>query len=117
MQLFVEKGLISHPGDLYSLTFDELIELEGFKERASKIFSRGLQSKEVPFERVLFGLGIRHVGATVAKKLAKHFGSMFALAEASMEDITAVDSMGEVIAREVYGYFDLRKTRWSSMHL
>ena len=110
VQLFVEKGLIRHPGDLYSLTFDELIELEGFKEKSVQNILEGiLQSKEVPFERVLFGLGIRHVGATVAKKLAKHFGSMFALAEASIEDITAVDSMGEVIAREVHGYFRSEK--------
>ena len=110
VQLFVEKGLIRHPGDLYSLTFDQLIELEGFKEKSVQNILEGiLQSKEVPFERVLFGLGIRHVGATVAKKLAKHFGSMFALAEASIEDITAVDSMGEVIAREVHGYFRSEK--------
>ena len=110
VQLFVEKGLIRHPGDLYSLTFDELIELEGFKEKSVQNILEGiLQSKEVPFERVLFGLGIRHVGATVAKKLAKHFGSMFALAEASIEDITAIDSMGEVIAREVHGYFRSEK--------
>ena len=110
VQLFVEKGLIRHPGDLYSLTFDELIELEGFKEKSVQNILEGiLQSKEVPFERVLFGLGSRHVGATVAKKLAKHFGSMFALAEASIEDITAVDSMGEVIAREVHGYFRSEK--------
>lgn len=110
VQLFVEKGLINHPGDLYSLTFDDLIELEGFKEKSVQNILEGiLQSKEVPFERVLFGLGIRHVGATVAKKLAKHFGSMFALAEASLEDITAVDSMGEVIAREVHGYFRSEK--------
>lgn len=110
VQLFVEKGLIRHPGDLYSLTFDELIELEGFKDKSVQNILDGiLQSKEVPFERVLFGLGIRHVGATVAKKLAKHFGSMFALAEASIEDITAVDSMGEVIAREVYSYFRSEK--------
>ena len=68
VQLFVEKGLIRHPGDLYSLTFDELIELEGFKEKSVQNILEGiLQSKEVPFERVLFGLGIRHVGATVAK--------------------------------------------------
>ena len=106
VQLFVEKGLIRHPGDLYSLTYDQLIELEGFKQKSVQNILEGiLQSKEVPFERVLFGLGIRHVGATVAKKLAKHFCSMFALAEASIEDITAVESMGEVIAREVHGYF------------
>ena len=110
VQLFVEKGLIRHPGDLYSLTFDEMIELEGFKEKSVKNILDGiLKSKEVPFERVLFGLGIRHVGATVAKKLAKHFGSMFALAEASIENITAVDSMGEVIACEVHGYFRSEK--------
>ena len=106
VQLFVEKDLIRHPGDLYSLTFDQLIELEGFKEKSVQNILEGIdESKKVPFERVLFGLGIRHVGATVAKKLAKHFGSMYALAEASIEDVTAVDSMGEVIAREVHSYF------------
>ena len=74
VQLLVKRGLISHPGDLYSLTFDQLIELEGFKEKSVQNILDGIeQSKEVPFERVLFGLGIRHVGATVAKKLAKHF--------------------------------------------
>ena len=110
VQLFVEKGLMRHPGDLYSLTFDQLIELEGFKEKSVQNILEGIaQSKEVPFERVLFGLGIRHVGATVAKKLAKHFGSMFELAEASIEDITAIDSMGEVIAREVHSYFRSEK--------
>ena len=63
VQLFVEKGLISHPGDLYSLTFDELIELEGFKEKSVQNILEGiLQSKEVPFERVLFGLGIDTLG-------------------------------------------------------
>lgn len=110
VQLFVEKGLIRHPGDLYSLTFDELIELEGFKEKSVQNILEGIsQSKEVSFERVLFGLGIRHVGATVAKKLAKHFGSIFAIADASIEDITAIDSMGEVIAREVHSYFRSEK--------
>ena len=106
VQLLVKKGLIRHPGDLYSLTFDQLIALDGFKEKSVQNILDGVaQSKEVPFERVLFGLGIRHVGATVAKKLAKHFGSMYALAQAKIEDITAVESMGEVIAREVHRYF------------
>ncbi|HCP40978.1 MAG TPA: DNA ligase (NAD(+)) LigA [Cryomorphaceae bacterium] len=110
VQLFVEKGIISHPGDLYSLTFDQLIALEGFKKKSVQNILEGIvQSKEVPFERVLFGLGIRHVGATVAKKLAKYFGSMFALAEASIEDITAVDSIGEAIALEVHSYFRSEK--------
>ena len=110
VQLLVKRGLISHPGDLYSLTFDQLIELEGFKEKSVQNILDGIeQSKEVPFERVLFGLGIRHVGATVAKKLAKHFGSMYALAQANIEAIVAVESMGEVIAREVHRYFRTEK--------
>jgi len=110
VQLLVKKGLISHPGDLYSLAFDQLIELEGFKEKSVQNILDGIaQSKEVPFERVLFGLGIRHVGATVAKKLAKHFGSMYALAQANIEDITAVESMGGVIAQEVHRYFRSEK--------
>ena len=106
VQLFVREGLVKKPSDLYALTYEQLIQLDGFKDKSVNNILEGLaQSKLVPFERVLFGLGIRHVGATVAKKLARHFLSMKALSQATVEDIVAVDSMGEVIANEVYSYF------------
>ena len=106
VQLFVREGLATKPSDLYALTYEQLIQLDGFKDKSVSNILEGLeQSKGVPFERVLFALGIRHVGATVAKKLAKHFLSIQALAAASVEDIVAVESMGAVIANEVHSYF------------
>lgn len=106
VQLLVRKGLIKDPSDLYHLSYEELIALEGFQEKSVRNILKGIeQSKQIPFERVLFALGIRHVGATVAKKLAKHFKSLKALSQASVEDIIDVDAMGQVIANEVHAYF------------
>jgi DNA ligase (NAD+) len=106
VQLLVNKEFIRNPADLYALTFDQLIALDGFKEKSVQNILDGIQeSKKIPFERVLFALGIRHVGSTVAKVLAKHFKSMYALAEASVEEIVNVEGIGEVIAGEVYQFF------------
>jgi len=107
VQLFVEKGLIHSIADLYDLTYDQIIALEGFKEKSVTNVLEGLEaSKQIPFERVLFGLGIRHVGATVAKKLARHFGSMTQLLQADFETLKAVDDIGEVIALQLTEYFN-----------
>ena len=106
VQLFAEKGLVNTPADLYTLTYDVLIELEGFKEKSVNNILEGIQqSKNIPFERVLFALGIRHVGATVAKKLAQHFKSIDALILASKEQIIEVEGMGEVIADQLVSFF------------
>lgn len=106
VQLLVNKEFIRNSADLYSLSFDRLIELEGFKEKSVQNILDGIQeSKKTPFERVLFALGIRHVGSTVAKLLAKHFKSMYNLAQASIEEIVNVEGVGEVIAGEVYRFF------------
>ena len=106
VQLLVNKEFIRNSADLYSLSFDRLIELEGFKEKSVQNILDGIQeSKKIPFERVLFALGIRHVGSTVAKLLAKHFKSMHTLAQASIEEIVNVEGIGEVIAGEVYRFF------------
>ena len=106
VQLLVNKEFIRNSADLYLLSFDRLIELEGFKEKSVQNILDGIQeSKKIPFERVLFALGIRHVGSTVAKLLAKHFKSMYALAQASIEEIVNVEGIGEVIAGEVYRFF------------
>ena len=106
VQLLVNKEFIRNSADLYSLSFDRLIELEGFKEKSVQNILDGIQeSKKIPFERVLFALGIRHVGSTVAKLLAKYFKSMYTLAQASIEEIVNVEGIGEVIAGEVYRFF------------
>ena len=107
VQLFVEKGLIHSIADLYDLTYDQIIALEGFKEKSVTNLLEGLNaSKQIPFDRVLFGLGIRHVGATVAKKLARHFGSMTELLQADFETLKAVDDIGEVIALQLTEYLN-----------
>ena len=107
VQLFVEKDLIHSIADLYDLTFDQITALEGFKEKSATNLLEGLNaSKQIPFDRVLFGLGIRHVGATVAKKLARHFGSMTQLLQADFDTLKAVDDIGEVIALQLMEYFE-----------
>ena len=84
----------------------KLLLLEGWKDKSARRFLDSLRSSlEVPFERVLFALGIRYVGETTAKELARHFGTIEALREASMEDLLAVRDVGDVIARSVYDYF------------
>jgi len=107
VQLFVSEGLIASPADLYDLSYDKIIALEGFKEKSVTNLLQGIEnSKQIPFDRVLFALGIRHVGATVAKKLAKHFGSISALMDADEATLSAVDDIGTVIAQQLVSYFN-----------
>ena len=106
VQLFVREGLITSPADLYDLKYEQIIALEGFKEKSVNNLLEGIErSKQIPFDRVLFALGIRHVGATVAKKLAKHFGSITALMEATEETLNNVDDIGIVIAQQLVAHF------------
>lgn len=99
-------GLVRTPSDFYSLDMQKLLLLEGWKDKSARRFLDSLRSSlEVPFERVLFALGIRYVGETTAKELARHFGTIEALREASIEDLLAVRDVGDVIARSVYDYF------------
>ena len=103
-QLF-RKGLVNSPADLYELTQQDLMSLEGFKEKSSLNVLHGIErSKETPFEGVLFALGIRHVGKTVAEKLARHFGSIDDLSAASREELLQAPDIGEKIADTVYSY-------------
>ncbi|MBR7004326.1 MAG: NAD-dependent DNA ligase LigA [Bacteroidales bacterium] len=98
-------GLVRTPADLYSLDMRKLLMLDGWKEKSAKRFLDSLRtSLDVPFERVLFALGIRYVGETTAKELARHFGSIDALADASMEQLLEVRDVGDVIAKSVYDY-------------
>ncbi|MFI3296843.1 MAG: NAD-dependent DNA ligase LigA [bacterium] len=105
--LIFEKGLVNNVADLYDLSVSDLAVLERLGEKSAQNITKSLQdSKNVPFERVLFALGIRYVGATVAKKLAAAFGGVEALMNASVDELVAVDEIGERIAGSVQSYFN-----------
>ncbi|MBP5317944.1 MAG: NAD-dependent DNA ligase LigA, partial [Paludibacteraceae bacterium] len=92
--------------DLYRLQLQDLAWLDGLGEKSGKKILQGIEaSKNVPFDRVLFSLGIRYVGATVAKNLAQHLRSIDALEKATQEELTALDEIGERIAESVTAYF------------
>ncbi len=104
--LLVNAGLISNYSDLYELTKEQIIPLERMAEKSAENMVNGIQqSKHIPFERVLFALGIRFVGETVAKKLAKHYKSIEAIAGASQDDLVNVDEIGSKIAESVLAFF------------
>jgi DNA ligase (NAD+) len=106
IDLLYEKGLIKTSADLYDLTFDQVVELDRMADKSADNLIKGLvDSKNIPFERVLFALGIRFVGETVAKKLAKHFKNMDALIAAKFDDLTNVGEIGEKIAISLQQYF------------
>lgn len=105
--LLVNNGLIHNYADLYALRKEEILPLERMAEKSADNIIRGIEaSKQIPFERVLFGLGIRFVGETVAKKLSKHYKNIEALAKASEEDLKTVDEIGDRIATSVVGFFN-----------
>lgn len=107
-----EAGYVKNPADLYTLKAADLLRLERWAEKSAQNLMDSLeQSKSVPFERVLYGLGIRYVGETVAKKLAFAFRDMEALQEAPVEALTQVDEIGERIAQSVVGYFSDERNR------
>ncbi len=104
--LLVNEGLISNYSDLYTLTKDVVLPLERMAEKSADNLIKGIQaSKQIPFERVLFALGIRYVGETVAKKLAKHYKSIDAIIAATTEDLVSVDEIGNRIAESVVEFF------------
>ncbi len=104
--LLVSNGLIQNYADLYELTVEQVIPLERMAEKSAENLVAGVAaSKSIPFERVLFALGIRYVGETVAKKLAKHYKNIDALAAASVEDLVSVDEIGDRIAESVISFF------------
>ena len=104
--LLVNEGLIKNYADLYTLKKEQILPLERMAEKSADNLIKGIEaSKQIPFERVLFGLGIRYVGETVARKLAKQFKTIDALAEASEETLVAVDEIGARIAQSVVSFF------------
>lgn len=99
-------GLVKTPADLYELKKAQLLMLDGWKDRSAQRFLDSLkESKSVAFEKVLFALGIRHVGESTAKDIARHFGNIDAIASATQEQLLEVPDVGEVIAKSVLDYF------------
>ncbi len=106
VELLFEEGLIHNYADLYTLTREELLPLERMAEKSVSNLLAGIEaSRDVPFEKVLYALGIRYVGETVAKKLARSHKNLDALLEASAEELMGVDEIGERIARSVVEFF------------
>ncbi len=107
IHLLYEKGLVRNIADLYELQFEDVYELEGFKELSTKNLLNGIEaSKNISYENILFGLGIRFVGKTVAEKLAEHFKNIDNLAAANYEELIEVPEIGERIAQSVVDYFE-----------
>ena len=105
VDLLRKEGLIQNYSDLYDLTVKQVIPLERMAEKSARNIIDGvLKSKEIPFEKVLFALGIRFVGETVAKKLAKHFKSIDNLMTADFETLIAVDEIGDRIAQSIIDF-------------
>ena len=104
-QLF-RAGIIHTYADLYEVTVEKLLPLERMAQKSAENIVKGIQkSKEIPFERVLFALGIRYVGETVAKKLARHYKNIEALENATIEQLVEVDEIGNQIATSVVNFF------------
>jgi DNA ligase (NAD+) len=102
-----EKGLVKNIADLYSITKDQLLNLERFADKSAKNLINSINnSKKVPFDRVLYALGIRYIGETVARKLALHFESLDNLAGASFDDLINIDEIGDKIADIIIDYFN-----------
>lgn len=100
------QSLVWNVADFYELRKEHLLMLEGWKDRAAERFLKSIEeSRKVPFERVLYALGIRHVGESTAKSVARHFGNIDAIAAASVEDLLKVDDVGQVIAESIHDFF------------
>ncbi len=100
------KALVWNIADFYELGKEHLLTLEGWKDKSAERFLKSLQeSKKVPFERVLYALGIRYVGEATAKSVARHFGSVEAVMKADVETLLNVDDVGKVIAESIYEFF------------
>jgi DNA ligase (NAD+) len=105
--LLFNNGLVHNYADLYQLTVEQILPLERMAQKSAENLVKGVvNSKEIPFERVLYSLGIRFVGETVAKKLVKHYKNIDALGQATLVDLILVDEIGERIAQSVIDFFE-----------
>ena len=112
VQQFYDAGLVENVADLYELTYEQVVALDRMADKSATNLLAGLEaSKQVAFPRVLFAIGIRYVGETVAKKLAKHFKNIDELMAASQEELVAVDEIGDRIAESVLQFFADERNR------
>jgi DNA ligase (NAD+) len=112
VELLFKENLIFSYSDLYNLSFEQLIQLDRFAEKSVNNLLSGLKaSKEVPFERVLFALGIRHVGETVAKKIARSLKDIHSIMNADYDALVEIDEVGEKIALSIQSFFQDDKNR------
>jgi DNA ligase (NAD+) len=108
----LKDGLVKGPADLYTLTKKQLLELERMGEKsAHNVIAAIDASRSRPLSRVLFALGIRHVGSETADLLAGHFGSIEALMDASEEELAAIATIGPIVAQNVHAYFEDKQSR------
>ena len=106
VELLYKEGLIHNYADLYELIEDQIIPLERMAEKSAENIVKGVEnSKKIPFEKVLFALGIRYVGETVAKKLARHYKNIDNLTSASFDELVNVDEIGDRIANSIIDFF------------
>ncbi len=117
VEALVDSGLVSNMADIYSLTYEDIVALERFADLSAKNLVNAISSvKTPPLPKFIFGLGIRHVGAQTAIDLADHFKNLEALSEATLDELQAIDGIGDVVAESVIAWFadqdniDLLKT-------
>ena len=112
LELFVNEGLIRTPADIYSVKEEQIIPLERMAEQSAKNIVEAVnKSKENDLSRLLFALGIRHVGQKAAKLLSERFGTMSAIMDASFDDIMTIDGFGKIMAESVVEYFNMPQTK------
>lgn len=112
VSLLVNKGLIENYADLYKLTFDDIIELDRMADKSANNMLQGIEaSKQVPFEKVLFGLGIRFVGETVAKKIAQSLLTIDRILTATYDELVAIDEIGDKIALSIIEFAQNEENR------
>jgi DNA ligase (NAD+) len=107
-----ELGLVKSPADLYDLTRENLLQLDGYKDKSVKNLLDGIEkSKAIPFESVMFAIGIRYVGKTVAEKLARYFKSIDVISKASVDELLTAPEIGEKIAQSIHNFFSNAENR------
>ena len=101
------RGLVWNVADFYDLEKEHLLMLDGWKDRSAERFLKSMKdSLKTPFERVLYALGIRHIGETTAKSLARHFGNIDAIMKADRDELLSVEDIGDVIADSILAFFE-----------
>lgn len=106
VEMLYNDGLLNTPADFYKINSNDLVRFEGWKEKSAERLLKSIEeSKNTPLHRVLFALGIRHVGETSAKSLANHFGSIFKILSASIEELMEINDVGEIVANSIHQFF------------